>query len=147
MVGICKEIPFLCRDNRRIQAGNGGICKKISRTMCNLILKSNDCCIRENLENLGYEKVAIYGAGPITKLLFNHLSQEILNKIECVIDKRYNIKVGNYNSITMEEYKKYTVDAIIIVPYYYFDEISNNIRSYDSEVAITSIKNILAVIE
>lgn len=91
-------------------------------------------------------KIAIYGAGAIGKLLYEELEKTSIQTVFFIdknaeyIDTLFgNIKVYEMNRVS--EAPK--VDAIIITPFYYYGSIFNALRKIDGEVKILSIEKIV----
>jgi len=79
------------------------------------------------LRTHNYRKVAIYGAANVGKCLYHFLKSSEIEVI-CFIDKRkfvdelYNIPIYDLNNINSN------IDAIIVTPLTYYDEIYDDLK-------------------
>ena len=79
------------------------------------------------LKELGYKSIAIYGVGIVGERLMNELEDSDID-IAYLIDKNPNKIFSTLEIVSPKDALK-KVDAIIITPIYYFDEIEEMLSS------------------
>ncbi len=104
---------------------------------------SNKRCFYEYLKDKGYRKIALYGTSYVAKLIYDSL------KGEEDIEVLYGIDSNPMSNYIDDEFKVYQktdilspVDAIIVTPFYSFENIEKDLRKIiDTE--IISVEEIL----
>ncbi|MCR4651615.1 MAG: hypothetical protein K5662_07635 [Lachnospiraceae bacterium] len=103
--------------------------KMISQTLFEIImLEYSSLSIKDILDEIKINKVAIYGMGRIGKALYEMFIRNQISVIYCV-DMNKNIELETTEII--HDIKKMTnnVDAVIITPEIHFESIKKNIES------------------
>jgi len=118
----------------------------------NLWIKSKDIILKNALEKMGYNTIAIYGCGVIGKNLISVLQYENAN-IKYIIDKEdfkkqeiENKDIQYINTLEIDKLKKMKADVIIITPIFSFKEISESLKEH-VVCDICSFKDLLEVIQ
>lgn len=82
--------------------------------------------IRRELSHMGLKNIAIYGAGRFGKLLQVCLEGSGIEIKYCIDTNAENVDMGNLYVYYPEEDLP-IVDAIVVTPFYYFEEIKANL--------------------
>jgi Predicted glycosyltransferases len=108
-------------------------------------LIKNECISMKIKEKYDVNSISIYGCGTIGSRLYKQLKKENILKINCFIDKNISDNLNDIKCLSINEYlKDYTMKELIIVsPFYYYDEILNDITLISDKVKIASIKEII----
>lgn len=93
------------------------------------------------LKNHNIKKIAIYGMGRIGNWVWNLLKNSEINVV-CGLDRRKDeietdLKINGIDSLSEE------VDAILVTPYYLYEDIYKDIRQIYSLVRIISVTDML----
>lgn len=99
--------------------------------------------ISDYFEDEDISTIAIYGMGELADRLVNGLKNSEI-KILYGIDRDPACSVGNINDIYSTEEKNYpAVDAVIIMPFYDYDNIEEMLRSKVKTDRFISIEEII----
>lgn len=97
--------------------------------------------IESYLFDHGYQKIAIYGMSDIGRLLVQELEHSKI-QIAYAIDKYKNVEVINNISVVGLEDKLEQVDAVIVTPVYFFQEIKQDLKQ-KIDLPIISLEDML----
>ena len=103
-------------------------------------LKQNNKNLSEYFEKYGYNKIAIYGMNYVGKTLCEELNN---SKVEIVsgIDKNATVIESDIKVCLPEDFNE-KVDAIVVTPIAYFDEIADSMENR-VDCPIISIEDIV----
>lgn len=105
-----------------------------------LKLKQEGKRIDKALEERGYSKIAIYGLSYIGERLYDELNGSCI-EVKYGIDKRADFFYSDLQHFTMDD-ELPAVDAIIVTPIYYFEEIKQSLAE-KTDCPIVSIEDII----
>lgn len=103
-------------------------------------LKQKGKCLKSYFEDKNYKKIAIYGMSYVGERLVEELKNSDV-EIAYGIDKNASGIYTNINMVTPEENLE-RVDAIIVTPVFFFDEIEDEL-SKKIDCPIISLEDIL----
>lgn len=112
----------------------------------NILSKNFDYLIKKYVEKKHIEKIIIYGAGSIGKVLFDKLKFIKSLDITAIVDKEYNsdFEFDNKKIKSISDIKNFEYDIIIITPVLQYKTIKStlNEKNIVSIISITDIWDI-----
>lgn len=106
-----------------------------------LMLLEKGVCIAEYFEKKKIKEIIIYGWGPLGKHLYEELEGSSI-KVKTVIDRCAESIHDNEIVMTLNEVKSIN-SPIVITPYYYFDEITQEIEGRFGKKRCISLDDII----
>ena len=106
-----------------------------------LRLRQNGYSLAGYLLEQGISKVAIYGIAELGQRLYDELVESGI-KVEYIIDNNPNVIFYDYKIVSMKD-DFLPVDAIIVTPILFYDEIKNEIKKKKISYPIISLELLL----
>lgn len=111
-----------------------------------LFLKQKKRSIAQSLESQGIKNIAVYGIGVLGELLYNELKDSDI-KIDYITDQRASSISCEYNSVKLVPLSKISqmnqVDAILVTPCYYMEEIKQTLIAEGIAGKIISLEELI----
>lgn len=114
-----------------------------------LKIKNSHLTMENFMKEKNIKSIAIYGAGDFGTRLYEELNESDI-KIRYFTDKKFfgNNENADYNGIPIVDIKSYDkkndVDAIIVTPFFYYEDIKKELQSFNVKVPIISLDAILS---
>ncbi|KHD15795.1 hypothetical protein [Clostridium butyricum] len=112
-------------------------------------IKNSYFQIEDYIKENNINSIAIYGVGDLGTRLYEELKESSV-EIKYFTDKKFidNDGYAEYDNIPMVNIKNYeekdSVDAIIITPFFYYESIKKDLKSFGVNVPIISLDTILS---
>ncbi len=118
--------------------------KEKARLYRNLLVQwiCKEIDIKKQIELMGYKQVAIWGKGDICDLLLGKLDNAITVKYIIESHPIYGTMYHGIPLIGLEELP-FDIEAVIVIPYYDLEKITNEIRLKNTQVSVIGLNQII----